>query len=373
MSDNNKDIGLGTTFDLQALEIRHYKAADRYASIIASLMYTATEDIAKLIQKGMYNKDKPFEFKDYPQVQTQVSSIVNDMVYKMQKVIGRGVSSEWMRAVKKSDAFIESIINTSKLTKKQVQDLKPRNLQALKSFQDRKVRGMELSARIWEVADQYKSQIEFALDVGIGEGKGALELARDIKTHLKNPDKLFRRVRDKRGNLQLSKAAKAFNPGQGKYRSSVRNAQRVARTETNAAYRESDYQRWQSMDIILGFEVRRSKRDPVFKCKVCEKLVGRYPKTFKFTGWHPNCMCYAVPILISPEELAKKQKFDLLQAVKGTYKRYVPSKPVTELPDGYKEWISDNAKRMEGWSSKPYFIKDNYVDGDISKGLKYSL
>ena len=58
-------------------------------------------------------------------------------------------------------------------------------------------------------------------------------LSRDVRRYLRNPDKLFRRVRDKHGNLRLSKAAKAYHPGRGVYRSSYRNALRLTATENN--------------------------------------------------------------------------------------------------------------------------------------------
>src|SRR3712207_3882731 len=179
---------------------------------------------------------------------------------------------------------------------KKMQD---RNLDALSAFQGRKVDGMNLSQRVWRYVRQYREQMESALDVGLGEGRDAQQLARDVKQNLKDPNRLFRRVRDKRGNLVLSKAAKAFHPGRGVYRSSVKNAQRLTRSEINMAYRESDWQRWQSLDFVVGFEIVRSNHEPLCKCEVCEKLKGRYPKTFKFKGWHPQCMCYAIPILMN--------------------------------------------------------------------------
>ena len=70
-----------------------------------------------------------------------------------------------------------------------------------------------LVERVWRYVGQYRDQLETALDVGLGEGRSAQELARDVKKNLRDPDRLFRRVRDKRGNLVLSKAARAFHPG----------------------------------------------------------------------------------------------------------------------------------------------------------------
>ncbi len=42
---------------------------------------------------------------------------------------------------------------------------------------------------------------------------------------------------------------------------------------------------------------------------------------------------------------------------------------VTNLPKGYVDWIEANKERLATAKSIPYFIKDNYVGGDLSKGL----
>ncbi len=48
--------------------------------------------------------------------------------------------------------------------------------------------------------------------MGILDGKPSAAMARDLKLYLKHPDKLFRRVRDEHGILQLSKNAVATVP-----------------------------------------------------------------------------------------------------------------------------------------------------------------
>jgi hypothetical protein len=82
------------------------------------------------------------------------------------------------------------------------------------------------------------------LDSGLRDGTPAIETAQELKQYLKYPDRLFRRVRDKHGALHLSKAAAAFNPGRGVYRSSFKNARRLTATETNMAYRTADHERY---------------------------------------------------------------------------------------------------------------------------------
>ena len=41
------------------------------------------------------------------------------------------------------------------------------------------------------------------------------------------------------------------------------------------------------------------------------------------------------------------------------------------MPDGFKEWVKEHEEAQANWSSTPYFIKDNFTDGKLSKGLKF--
>lgn len=50
---------------------------------------------------------------------------------------------------------------------------------------------------------------------------------------------------------------------------------------------------------------------------------------------------------------------------------YKFSGEVTQMPKQFNEWIKNNEKRIATAKSLPYFIRDNYVGGDISKGLKF--
>lgn len=361
-------------FSFQGFDLAHYKATEAYTRAVSSLFDKATDDIANAASRENYNPDKPFSFDDYPKAKAQLQKTIKGLAGKMQAVIETASRKQWLFACQKNDEFIASIFDTTKLTKGQLKKYQDRNLDALQAFQQRKVGGMDLSERVWKYTQQYKEQIEAGLDVGLGEGRSAQQLSRDLRQNLKDPNRLFRRVRDKRGNLQLSKSAKAFHPGQGVYRSSYKNAMRLTRSEINMSYRESDHLRWQQLDFVLGFEVRRSNREPKCNCELCERLVGRYPKWFKFKGWHPQCLCDVIPIL---EDFYSKERSDdrvarMRAALRGEeYKKYVSKALIKDLPDNFKEWASENEERQKNWASTPYFIKDNFVDGDLSKGLMY--
>lgn len=360
-----------TRFTIQGFDIEHYKRTEKYTAAVQTLFDRATVAITNAAAKGEYKPDKPFSFADYPSVQAVMQKTIEGLANGVTAVIETGSRKQWLYANKKNDAFLASIAGTSKVSPAKMKKWQDKNLDALQAFQERKIDGMNLSQRVWKYVGQYKDQIELGLDVGLGEGRSAAQLARDVKENLREPNKLFRRVRDKHGNLHLSKAAKAYHPGQGVYRSSVKNAQRLTRSEINMAYRESDFLRWQNLDFVVGFEIHRSTHEPLCKCKLCERLVGRYPKTFKFKGWHPQCMCYATPILMDEATRNENEQAELKAALTGKpYKPKRAKNEVLDVPDGFKAWVAENVAAQENWASTPYFIADNFIDGQLSLGLK---
>ena len=222
-----------TRFSIQGFDLNHYRATEQYAAAVQALFDRATLAIAQSVSQRKIDPDKPFSFDDYPEVKAELQKVVGRLASQLKTTIETGSKNQWLFACDKNDGFIDSIMDTSKLSKARLKKMQDRNLDALSTFQARKVAGMDLSQRVWRYVGQYRDQLETALDVGLGEGRSAQQLARDVKQNLRDPDRLFRRVQsgrvDKDGNpiLVLSKAARAFHPGRGVYRSSVKNAQRL--------------------------------------------------------------------------------------------------------------------------------------------------
>lgn len=363
-----------TRFSIQAFDNAHYRTTEQYTRAVDALFDVATMEISQAAAKGKIDPEKPFSFDDYPKIKGVMQNVTAQLADRLTTTIESGSKNQWLFACKKNDGFIASIMDTSKLSKARLNKMQDQNLDALKAFQGRKVEGLNLSERVWKYVGQYQEQMESALDAGLGEGRSAQQLARDVKQNLNDPNRLFRRVRDKCGNLVLSKAARAFHPGRGVYRSSVKNAQRLTRSEINMSYRESDWQRWQSLDFIVGFEVVRSNHEPLCDCDICSQLVGRYPKTFKFVGWHPQCMCYAIPILMDEKTFDDNELGDLKAALRGTtYKHKQAANTVPDVPDGFKDWVKDHIEAQKKWASIPYFIRDNFKNGNLSDGLKLKV
>ena len=47
------------------------------------------------------------------------------------------------------------------------------------------------------------------------------------------------------------------------------------------------------------------------------------------------------------------------------------TRTVKDMPKGYTDWMQNNAERIENAKNMPYFIKDNYVGGEVEGGLKW--
>ena len=111
---------------------------------------------------------------------------------------------------------------------------------------------------------KFNRQIEMTLSSGITVGRPANVMAKDLKDALIEPNRIFRRIR-KDGELVLSRMAKKYHPGQGVYRSSFKNARRLAANETNMAYRTSDFTRRKQLPFVTGITVHLSPQHPLSK------------------------------------------------------------------------------------------------------------
>lgn len=323
---------------------------------IDAIYKTAVDEIVSISNAiSKIKPDTPFSFSDYPITRKRLNDLLVAFKKQMEVAILSGVRSAWTLANNKNNELANRVFgeNVGKLTQRQYRQYYSNNEEARQAFEQRKINGLSLSERVWNYADQFKDEMELGLDIGIRNGRSADALSRDLRSYLKEPNKLFRRVRNEYGQLVLSERAKSYNPGRGVYRSSYKNARRLAATETNTAYRTADHLRWEKMDFVVGIEIHLSNNHTLNGKPfhdICDELAGRYPKSFKFTGWHPHCRCFATTILKTPDEIKSGK----------------PSKnEVKELPSNFKEWFKNNKERIDNANSLPYFIKDNFKDGEF--------
>lgn len=328
----------------------------------------AAEEAAKIgvSIKSPLPEDKIFSFEDYPETHKQIERLMKALQDSTETTIVNGVRSAWTLSNNKNNDLVSRIFGdkAKELSKEEYKRYFSTNMDALNAFLLRKEQGLNLSDRVWRYTNAFKKEIELGLDLGIRTGESAAQMTRSLRQYLQHPDKLFRRVRDQHGNLKLSKAAAAFHPGRGVYRSSCKNARRLACTETNIAYRTSDHLRWQQMDFVVGIEIKLSNNhtlNGVPLTDICDTLAGKYPKDFKFTGWHPHCRCHAITILKTEEEMQEDTK----RILAGENPKKGSVNAIGDVPDAFKAWIEGNKERAKGWFSMPQFIRQNpqHVNG----------
>ena len=290
-----------------------------------------------------------------------IENAIDKELLTMESLLFKNIESfqfdAWKRSDMKNDDFIREYIKGMSISSVAKEGMFTHSMSAFSAFQKEvDAQGLRLSDRVWNIAQQTKSQLEFYLDSGIAAGRSSNEISRDMRQLLDKPDKRFRRVRNDEGKLVLSRPMKDYHPGQGVYRSAKMNALRTSATTTNAAYRSADYERWSKQDFVLGIEIQRSanNRGP---CKICDVMVGKYPKTFKFTGFHPFCICFATPIVMEPDNLADFLLNDT-----------VPQEQViTDIPQGAKDFVNENKDGLQS----AFWYKDNFTkDGSVNERLK---
>lgn len=370
---------------LDKWESQHVKDVARYQREIQQIYNTYIREAAQIGASIDFDASKPLSFDDYPLTRKRMEALQKQMAGDIKAVVVNGIDAQWALADGKAAELIATAfagLSAEELEARKEKYLTNRD-DAREAFKTRKENGMNLSDRVWQYTDQFKEEMEMGLDLGLRDGKSADALSRDLRKYLNNPNLLFRRVRDEHGVLHLSQRAKAYHPGQGVYRSSYKNARRLAATETNIAYRTADHDRVQDLDFVVGIRVNLSNNHTLNGepfTDICDDLSapfgsketkgkGCYPKDFKFTGWHPLCRCFITTILKTPEEMDADDE----RIMRGDE----PADPsesknyVGDVPENFKTWSKNNAERVERAKSVPYFVRDNRAYYDRTLHPKY--
>lgn len=377
-------MGKGKYLSGKQLQQALFKRTEGYAANVRAIYNDSLGKIIDIVKGTELEDGVPFSFSEYGYTD-EVQPIIRNMYSRVYQAIRTGVEKEWLFASENNDELVKSVFGESSIEDNHFAKYFLRNKEAMDAFFARKTQGLDLSQKVWKYTSQYKGELEGTLDLAIGEGTPANQLASKIQQYLQDPDRWYRRFRikvgeDENGNpiygriwkrrifdkedgvyKWINDDPKHYHPGQGVYRSSYRNAQRLARSETNIAYRSADYERWAQLDFVVGVEIKLSNNHP--EPDICDQLKGIYPKDFKWTGWHPNCRCYMVPVLATAEDLDEMLD-KIMDGEEPGNLSVDPSNEVTEAPETFKKWLEDpkTQERMEKAEEKgtlPYFIRDN--------------
>jgi hypothetical protein len=310
----------------------YYRKQIEIALYIEALYCEMFESVIEASRVGHLSKDRVFLFKNHPEINKTADDILNRYSSKLIDKINDNTEWAWRQANRKNDAIVKMAFGKRGINAPS--SLLNHNEKQFAAFQSRKVNGLTLSERVWDYNKfpNLKDDIQKLINSALSEGKSAQQLSQDVRQYLKNPEALFRRIRDRNGNLKLSSEALKYNPGRGVYRSAYKNAMRLAREEINRAYRESEWERWQQIPFVIGYRVITSNRVATV-CPVCIELAGVYPKSFKFLGWHIQCLCHCEVIFCSDSEFDRTVKD----------KNYVPRQP--DMPENFVKWAKENEDR----------------------------
>ena len=305
-----------------------------YADRVQSVYDTLNREVANAVVRSGYNGTEPFRFSDYPQTKKKIEEVQAAFVRDLRSVIYSGTSEEWKQSNLVQDLLADNVLKFygAKKNGKKHRVYYQTNSAALKAFQQRKDDGLNLSQKLWNQSKGYKEEMEFAISSAIEKGTSAVKLSKRLSKYLQDFPSLKHDYKEKYGKAVICQDCE--------YRSI-----RLARSEINMAYRKAEQERWKQFDFVLGYEVKLTQNGHHVP-DICDDLAGKYPKDFIFLGWHPNCMCYVIPILKSEEQFWGMEEVH----------------EITEVPDSMKIWIKENEDRIaeaEEEGTLPYWFSDN--------------
>lgn len=293
------------------------KRLNAYTRKIISIYETLAKESAKIATSTDFDGDGEFSFDDYPRTEKKVNALLDYYSNNMQALVYNGISDEWKNSNTLQDLLAKRVIGT--FTRK-IADAKQKayfehNNAAKKAFIERKIKGLGLSERIWNQRADVKEALEKSLSVGIEKGMSAVKLSKKVSKYLNDYPSLAKAYKKKYG--------KAITIQNCEYRSV-----RLARNEINMAYRSAEQERWARMDYIKGKEIKTTN-NPSHKHDMCDLLAGVYPSYFPWVGWHVNCMCYAIPVIMSEKEY------------------WSGKQPSNAMPKNFTNWVNDNKDKVK--------------------------
>lgn len=247
-----------------------------YMAAVRRIYGELGSEAARIAASTGYDGKKPFAWKDYPRTKARVQQLQERFVSQLGSLIMSGTSDEWRRSNLHQDLIVDKVLKAYHTSRKDARNERyyRDNSEALQAFQQRKERGMNLSDKLWDQSQAYREELQDVISAAIERGTDSITLSKQVSKYLQDFPSMQRDYKELYG-----KASKVQNC---EYRSI-----RLARSEINMAYRTAEQQRWRQLDFVVGYEIKMSGAHPAHD--VCDELDGKYPKDFKWNGWHPNC------------------------------------------------------------------------------------
>lgn len=327
--------------------------------ITVATYYRAIEELRDRIAAG-----EAFSWKENGTEEKRIMNLLKILEGKINYLIASGVSEFYAEGMANAADQINKALENDKFKFKK-ERLDALRISATEERRKEAVAGHaetvsyrggamnNLSNRVWDFKEQSKEQIERIVQDAIAKGQGVNAAKNSVKEFLNTDDA---------GNMK--------HHGAGVYNSPEKNCARLLRTEVNAAYRSAEIDGYQKSDMVLGYKIflsgnhytKRGNKPPKKLHDICDELQGDYPKSFYWTGWHPNCRCIIVPITLTPEQFGAYMDAE----DEGREKEYIDSISVKDFPENFKRYYAAHASNFAATVDKnpkkrhlPSWIENN--------------
>ena len=389
MTNEQKRKQITTMFG--AYSKRLERLYDEFIRRLTTLAHRIGVDVEDFLKK-----DGLFRFDKYPELRQEFNNIFIDYVQKNVLCYRAGITDGVALAYAHDATAIGAF---SVLSNKAISHARETAAATFIRTRLQAKDGLSLSHLVWNYAQQAKSEFEVAISNviadGLKKGTSAADLGLKVRQYLNNPDMMYRRYHrtkiDANGNKRdevkwrkrviddSGKVRFVEEPleqvGMGHYRSARKNSDRLMRTEINNAYHRANCERWQKEPFVIGILIELSPQHPAYD--MCDELVGRYPKDFVFTSFHPNCLCMANPIIIQGEE---RDEFYKRLGAGEDMSNYVSPYAVKDIPESAKSWIEANretfikagerGKLGSVWRENMKYVGKQFTKEELAKMCK---
>lgn len=162
----------------------------------------------------------------------------------------------------------------------------------------------------------------------------------------------------KKAEADRKKAQKEHEKSLKKAASDLSKSNKQKLTDNvNRNYRNSDITRYNELDFVVGYEIKRSNNCDK-GCSLCKAGSGKYPKNFNWTGWHDDCKCHIISVLTTDAEMDRMTDYILAGKDTSTFKS---RRTVYDIPASLKSYFNENKEsilyEMPDWymQNKQYF------------------
>ena len=140
--------------------LSHKKRVERYCMLIRKSYDRMAHESARLASLAGADSDKVFSFDDYPLTKEAIKSLQVQLMSEVGGIIMAGTSDEWRESNLVQDLVARKVLTAYTGTDRFGEEYTryfQTNPESLKAFQRRRDEGMNLSTRVWNLSEQYKT------------------------------------------------------------------------------------------------------------------------------------------------------------------------------------------------------------------------